>query len=325
MVDAAPGLGHSWRTRWDSLTLFTPSRYDGLPGLTFPGAADRYPTKDDVAEYLTDYAAHFDLPVLLNTRVTRLTRLADGFAAETTQGVLRARQVVVATGAFQRPVVPDLCDGFSRSVAQLHSSEYRNPTSLPHGRVLVVGAGNSGLQIAAELSANREVEVAAGSRALRLPQQLLGRDLFWWLTRTRIMSRSIDSRLGRRLRARGELVIGTKHAELARTGVTFRPRLVDATGVRAEFADGTATDVDAVVWATGFRPDFSWIDVEDVADGDQICHRRGVTRDPGLYFVGLPWQHTRGSALLGFVKDDAEFIGEAVLSRHQTPSQALSR
>lgn len=320
MLDAAPELGHSWRSRWDSLTLFTPSEYDGLPGMPFPAARGTYPNKDQVADYVEQYATRFELPVLLNTKVTRLARSGDGFVAETTQGQLRARQVVVATGAFQRPVVPDLARRFDQSVPQLHSAEYRNPFSLPPGKVLVVGAGNSGLQIAAELAHTREVEVAVGSRALLLPQRLLGRDLFWWLTRTSLLARSVDTLLGRRIRSRGELVIGTRRSHLERSGVMLRPRLVDASGRVARFADGSATEVDAVLWATGFRADHGWIDVPGVVDGPLVNHRRGVTTAPGLYFIGLPWQHTRGSALLGFVKDDAEFVSSAVVARHGQPA-----
>jgi putative flavoprotein involved in K+ transport len=316
LLDAAPELGHSWRSRWDALTLFTPSEYNGLPGLAFPAPSGAYPTKDEVADYLTQYATTFDLPVLLNTTVLRLTRAGDGFVAETSQGKLRARQVVVATGAFQRPAVPDLAEQFDSAVTQVHSSEYRNPAALPDGKVLVVGAGNSGLQIAAELSATREVEVAAGSRTLRLPQRILGKDLFWWLTRTGLMGTSVDSTVGRRIRSRGELVIGTRHSDLTRSGVRFRPRLTGASERSARFADGTSSEVDVVLWATGFRPDYTWIDVPGVTDGRDISHRRGVTEQPGLYFVGLPWQHTRGSALLGFVKADAEFVSGEVVQRH---------
>ncbi|MGH3363712.1 MAG: flavin-containing monooxygenase [Nocardioidaceae bacterium] len=316
VLDAAPELGHSWRTRWDSLTLFTPGEYNGLPGMRFPGPPGAYPGKEDVADFLADYAAAFDLPVLLDTRVTRLSRADDGYVATTTQGVLRAGQVVVATGAFQRPVVPVVAEEFGTSVTQLHSSEYLNPGELPPGKVLVVGAGNSGLQIAAELSATHAVTIAVGSSTTRLPQRVLGKDLFWWLTRTGLMAKSVDTRIGRRIRARGELVIGTRHSDLACAGVVFRPRLVGAEATTARFADGTTTEVDVVLWATGFLPDYSWIDVPGVATERDVTHSRGVAPAPGLYFVGLPWQHTRGSALLGFVKDDAAFISRSLSSRH---------
>ena len=152
VLEAAPEIGHSWRSRWDSLTLFTPTQYDALPGMPFPGPPGTYPTKDPVASYLRAYAAAFDLPVRLNARVTDLRRTADAFEAHTDGGVFRARQVVVATGPFQMPFTPPAAQRLDDSVTQLHSAEYRNPQVLPPGPVLVVGGGNSGFQIAEELA-----------------------------------------------------------------------------------------------------------------------------------------------------------------------------
>lgn len=223
VLEAAAELGHTWRTRWDSLTLFSPSQYDGLPGLAFPAAPDTYPTKDQVADYLTDYATAFDLPILLNSAVTGLTHDDGRFTARTPQGAVHARQVVVATGAFQAPVLPEVARGFDPSVTQLHGARYRNPHRITPGRVLVVGAGNSGLQIARELADTHEVHLAVGSSPARVPQRMLGKDLFWWLTGTGAMRAPADSRLGRRLKARGDLVIGATHRELRRAGVDFHP------------------------------------------------------------------------------------------------------
>src|SRR5262249_55158447 len=152
VLEAAPEIGHSWRSRWDSLTLFTPTQHDALPGMPFPGPPDTYPTKDPVAGYLTAYAAKFNLPVRLNARVTELCRTAEGFEATTDSGALRARQVVVATGPFQVPFIPPAAQRLEDSVTQLHSAGYRNPQALPPGPVLVVGGGNSGFQIAEELA-----------------------------------------------------------------------------------------------------------------------------------------------------------------------------
>ena len=307
LLDAAPEIGHSWRTRWDSLRLFSPAQYDSLPGLPFPAPADTHPTKDDVADYLAGYARHFDLPVRLASPVRRLHRDDDGtFALSTPTGTLRARQVVVATGPFQTPHVPALADGLSPDVVQLHSAGYRNPAQLPAGaRVLVVGAANSGLQIAAELAGRCTVTVAVGSSSLELPQRIAGRDLFTWLSRAGFFTVPAGSRIGRRLRARGDLVIGTRTARLRRGGIGFRPRLTGVTGRTARFADGTSAEVDAVVWATGYRADHSWLHVPGVVVDGQVRHDGGVTDVPGLYFLGLPWQTCRGSALLGYVGGDA--------------------
>ena len=319
MVDAAPSLGHSWRSRWDSLRLFSPARYDSLPGMPFPAPPDSYPGKDDVADYLTAYADRFQLPVLLDHAVTRLTHHPNEdearFTVHTSQGPLRTRRVVVATGAFQRPHVPAVAGAFPDGVEHLHSSDYRNPNALPAGPVLVVGAGNSGLQIAEELvTAGREVHLAVGSQPPHLPQRFLGRDLFWWLTKTGAIRKPATSFLARRMRARGDLVIGTSTSRVAELGVTLRPRLAGAGPQGAEFADGTHMLPSTVAWATGFRPDFRWLAISDAfdfagpRDGALPLHERGVSPVDGLYFLGLPWQHTRGSALLGFVGEDAEWL-----------------
>ncbi|ADB76464.1 flavin-containing monooxygenase [Geodermatophilus obscurus] len=307
LLDAGPQIGHSWRSRWDSLRLFSPAQYDSLPGLPFPAPADTHPSKDDVADYLQSYAAHFALPVRCNSPVLRLHPDADGsFTATTPTGTLRAEQVVVATGPFQIPHIPALAEQLDPLVTQLHSAAYRNPTQLPGaGRVLVVGAANSGLQIAAELAATRPVTVAVGSRPTELPQRIAGRDLFFWLTESGFFTVPAHTRIARRLRARGDIVIGTRSSTLRRRGIDFRPRLTGITGRTARFADGTTVGVDAVVWATGYRPDYSWLHVPGAVVDGRVRHTGGVTDVPGLYFLGLPWQTCRGSALLGFVGADA--------------------
>ena len=183
VLEAADQLGSSWRGRWDSLRLFSPAQYDALPGMAFPAPADTYPGKEAVADFLRDYATRFDLPVQLSKRVTALSRIGDEFEVRTDDEVFRAQQVLVATGPFQSPFTPEVGHGFDGSVTQIHSTDYRNPQSLPPGPVLVVGGGNSGLQIAHELVATRQVDVSVGEKVPMLPQRLLGRDLFWWLTR----------------------------------------------------------------------------------------------------------------------------------------------
>jgi putative flavoprotein involved in K+ transport len=309
ILEAASEIGHTWRSRWDSLRLFTPAQYCSLPGMRFPAPADTYPTKDQVADYLNAYAATYELPIMLNTPVHRLSHRGAAFELHTAQGTLRARQVVVATGAFQRPVIPDTARQFATDVVQLHSTQYRNPDDVPRGRVLVVGAGNSGLQIAEELAATREVHVAVGSKQTMVPQRPFGRDLFWWLTKTGLLTRPSGSPIARLFRRKGgDLVIGTSTKSLVQAGIQMRSRVTGAAGHTAHFADRSGVEVDVVLWATGFRPDYSWIDIPGVWDGRQVVHQRGRTGTAGLWFIGLPWQHTRGSALLGFVKDDAEWL-----------------
>jgi len=316
ILEAGDEVGSAWRERWDSLVLFTPRRYDALPGLEFPGDPDGYPTRDEVVAYLERYAEAFDLPVRTRSRVRRV-REGDGrFAVELEDRTLEAAQVVVATGPFQAPRVPALAERLAPEVVQMHSTGYRRPDDLPEGTVLVVGGGNTGFQIAKELAASRDVHLAVGSRQMPLPQRVLGRDLFWWLERLGVMQKTVDSRLGRRLRDRDTL-IGSSRRQVARGhGVGVRPRVVAADGRTVGFADGGELEVDAVVWATGFRLDHSWIEAPIVDERGVARHRRGVTDVPGLFFLGLPWQHTRGSALIGWVKDDAEHIAQQLASPH---------
>nr|WP_239523010.1 NAD(P)/FAD-dependent oxidoreductase [Geodermatophilus normandii] len=315
VLEAAGQLGQSWRSRWDSLRLFTPAEHDALPGLPFPAPAGSYPGKDAVADYLKSYAATSDLPVELDARVTGLRRTEAGFEVSTGGRTVTARQVIVATGPFQTPYVPPVAAGLDGSVTQLHSSDYRSPGELPDGPVLVVGGGNSGFQIAAELAQTRPVELSVGSAYPALPQRFLGRDLSWWLTRLRLVRVTAGSRLGRRVQARGESLISTGRRRLERGGVRFLPRLVDAAGRTVRFADGSSREVDVVVWATGYRADHSWLDVPGVIRDGRVVHSRGVTDVTGLYVLGLSWQHTRGSALLGFVADDAAHVAGRVAAR----------
>jgi putative flavoprotein involved in K+ transport len=325
VLEAAPELGHTWRSRWDSLKLFTPAQYDALPGMAFPAAADTYPTKDPVAEYLQAYAAAFDLPVRLNAKVTELRRLDDGsFQVHTADAIYRAGQVVVATGPFQVPFVPPPAAKLDPSVTHIHSGDYRNPQALPEGPVLVVGGGNSGFQIAEELAATRTVDLSIATTSPMLPQRRAGRDLFWWLTRLGLMRVTVDSRLGRRM-SRREFIIGTNRRRLERAGVRFRPRLVDADGRTVRFADhSTLEDVGVVVWATGYRSDYAWIHIPGVVREGHVVHRRGVSEVPGLYFLGLSWQHTRGSALLGFVNDDAAYLADRIATDLGTAGSATA-
>ena len=305
ILEAAAAPAAAWRTRWDSLRLFTPARYDSLPGRPFPGDPDRYPTRDEVVDYLTAYAQ--DLPVEYDSRVTGLRAAPAGYRVELTDRVVEASQVVIATGAFQVPRTPPWADTLAAEVAQLHSSEYRNPGQVAAGPVLVVGGGNTGYQIAEELSASREVHLSVGARQTPLPQRVLGRDLFRILTATGAMGKTADSRIGRRMKDR-ETLIGSGPRKARRRGIELHGRATGAGDGTVRFADGGSLAPRTVVWATGFTRDFSWVDVPVLDAGGAPIHRRGITASPGLAFLGLPWQHTRGSALLGWVDDDAGHI-----------------
>jgi putative flavoprotein involved in K+ transport len=321
ILDAADSIGAAWRTRWESLLLFTPRRYSALAGLAFPGDPEGYPTRDEVIAYLEQYAATFELPLQLDSAVRSLS-VADGkFVLGLDGRRVEADQVVVATGPFQVPNIPRLARGLAPEVFETHSTGYMRPSDVPRGTVLVVGGGNTGYQIAKELSATHEVQLAVGSQQKPLPQRFLGRDLFWWLTKTGLINKTVDSRIGQRLQTKDTL-IGSSPRELKRRyGIDIKPRVVGASGRTISFADGSERDVDAVIWATGYRSDYSWIEPPVLGTDGRVQHRRGVTDVPGLYFLGLSWQHTRGSALIGWVRDDAKFIAEQIAAHQKSEAR----
>jgi putative flavoprotein involved in K+ transport len=323
IFERGDSIAPAWRERWDSLTLFTPRRYSALPGLPFPGDQDGYPTRDEVIAYLERYAEAFEPPIELNGEVRRLSREGGRFVLEVGGRTVTADQVVVATGPFQTPLVPKLAQDLDPGVWHVHSTGYRRPGDVPERTVLVVGGGNTGFQIAKELSATHKVLLSVGSKQKPLPQRIAGRDLFWWLTTTRLLSTTVESRLGNKLQHRDTL-IGSSPRELTRRyGVELKPRAIAAEGHTMRFEDGSELEVDAVVWATGYRTDFSWIDLPVLDPNGRLRHRRGVTDVPGLYFLGLTWQWTRGSALIGWVKDDAAFLTDQLAASNEAKTQTV--
>jgi len=326
VLDASPRIGDAWRTRWDSLTLFTPARYSGLPGMAFPAEPDHLPRKDEVADYLEHYAHRFGLPVRSGEPVLALRRAPDGagFVVETARARYEADQVVVATGPFRKPLVPSFAADLAPEVVQLHGSEYRSAAQLPPGGdVLVVGGGNSGVQIAAEVAAARRTWLSVGEKLVRIPERFLGRSVFWWLEKAGVMNVTVGSRLGRRASER-EMLIGQSPELIARDlGVRLAGRAERASGGRIHTADGKTVEAAAVVWATGFRADFGFVELPVLDGRGRPVHVRGVTAEAGLYFLGLPWQHTRGSALIGWVGRDAAYLADRIAERarkHPSPS-----
>jgi putative flavoprotein involved in K+ transport len=316
LVDGHEHVGDSWRQRFDSLTLFTPRAYSALPGLALAGDPDGYPTKNELADYLEHYAAHFNLPVEMSTGVYRLERQAGIFRATTTRDdVISARAVVIATGAFQQPAIPPIARHFAGQVAQLTPEDYRNPGSVPDGTVLVVGDGATGRQIALELSGTHDVLLATG-RARRVSRdRILGKSIFWWMDRLGLMRKSPQSRIGRKLKATDPFP--GKHLELDRLreqGVAVVGRVDQATGRQATFASGETRQVDAVIWATGYRDRTGWVQISGAVDDQgRFAEARGVSPVPGLYFIGRSWQASRGSALVTGVGTDAAFVTERLL------------
>jgi putative flavoprotein involved in K+ transport len=314
VLDAGRRVGDAWRRRWDSLRLFSAAGYSALPGLPFPGGPERFPGKDEVADYLEDYARTFRLPVTLQTRVRSLRRGDGGYRVDTDTGAYEAAQVVVATGAYQQPVVPPLAAKLSGEVVQLHSAAYRNPRQLAAERVLVVGSANSGVGIAEDLAASHRVLLSRGQRLPWLPRRLLGRSLHWWGDHLGLLTAPLEGSWRGRTQ-RGDLLIGTSLRQLVRRGVRLASRTVDAQGRTVRFADGQTLQAEAIVWATGYRSDYSWVGVPVLDQRGVPVHRRGVTDAPGLYFLGMHNQYSRGSSLIGFVRHDAAFIIERICAQ----------
>jgi putative flavoprotein involved in K+ transport len=323
ILDAESRVGDAWRRRWDSLELFTAARYSALPELAFPGDPERFPGKDEVADYLEQYARTFALPVRPDSRATALERSTGGYRVTTPTATYEADQVIVATGAYQRPYVPRVAERLDPTVTQLHSADYRNPQQLPAGRVLVVGAANSGAQIAEDLAASHRVHLSRGTRLPRLPRRLLGKSLHWWAERLGLMTAPLEGSLRGRTQ-RGDLLIGTSLRQLARhRGVELVARTVDADGRSVRLQDGRTLDVDSVVWATGYHPDYGWIKLSIFDEHGEPRHHRGVTDAAGLYFLGMHRQYSRGSSLIYWVKEDAAYIVDQV--RSAIPATASER
>src|SRR5438067_101483 len=310
IFDASPVIGYSWRSRWESLALFTSARFSSLPGLRFPAPDDHYPSKEEVARYLKLYAAKFEMPVRSGSEVLALRQSDDGYLLETNGGLVRAEQVIVATGPFQEPAVPAFSKDLSSDVVQLHSARYVRPADIPSGDVLVVGGGNSGFQIATELAGARPVSLSVGRRLIHLPQRPLGMDLFWWLTRLGVMRVRSGSLLGKFFRTQPDAIVGTPLGRVRELGVRIMPRAIGARRDAVVFADGSARAFRTVVWATGYRSDYGWIRVPAMDAAGRPIHHGGISPARGLFFLGLPWQRTAGSALLGFVGSDAEYVAE---------------
>jgi putative flavoprotein involved in K+ transport len=327
ILDAGAHVGDAWRSRWDSLRLFTPVRYDSLPGMPFPGDRHTFPTKDQVADYLDAYAWYFDLPVRTGVHVDRVRAMAGGSGFVVTAGdrVLEADQVILATGAYHHPRVPALAADLDGGILQLHSSEYRRPAQLRDGPALVIGAANSGAEIALDIARAGDRHVwLAGRDTGHLPFDTEGRLGRWldpliWFGANHIMT--VRSPIGRRARDgilfHGEAVERARPHLLAAAGVErVLGRVGGVSGGRPVLEDGTVLDAANVVWCTGYRRDYSWIEppITD-ADGWPVQDRGVIAGVAGLYIVGLPFQTAIASALLGGVWRDAAYVGDRVAER----------
>lgn len=314
LLDSHATIGDSWRLRYDSLKLFTPRSYSSLPGMPFSGDPDGYPTKDEVADYLEEYARKFALSVECNTSVEKLEKTVERFDIHTNKGIYSAKSVVVATGPFQKLFIPPVVGTISPSVLQLHSSEYKNPTQISPGTVLVVGGGNSGAQIAVDLSKTQKVLFSTRKQLTFRPYTILGKSLFWWLDKVGILTAPSDSWIAQKVRAMGDPIIGTELKELLqKETVKAKPGIESFNGDTVTFKDGTTEQINSIVWSTGYHVDYSWINISNVLDENgNPQHNKGISQIKGLYYVGLPWQSARDSALLHGVGRDAECIYEII-------------
>ncbi len=324
ILDANARVGDQWRRRWDSLRLFTAARFDGLPGMPFPASRGDFPTKDEMADYLEAYVKRFGLPVESNVRVERLSRDGDRYLLEAGDRRFVARHVVVAMASYQRPRVPDFARELDRGIVQLHSSEYRNPEQLRDGPVLVVGAGNSGAEIAKELARTHTTWLAGrdtGHLPFRVDGPVASRVLVPFVLRflfRRILT--LSTPIGRRVRpkltSQGGPLIRVKPAELEAAGVRRAPRVTGARGGMPVLADGRVLDVSNVIWSTGFHPGFSWVDLPVLdAHGEPVQERGVVEGEPGLYFVGLHFLYAFSSTMIHGADRDAAYVAGRIAKR----------
>lgn len=324
VVDSNERVGDNWRRHWDSLRLYSPARYDGLPGMPFPGDPWAFPTKDEVADFLESYAAELGLDVRTGVEVTAITRRDGRYTVLTADGGFDADAVVVATGTFGRPYRPGFAADLDPAIVQLHSSEYHNPSQLQPGPVLVVGASHSGADVAMETAADHAT-VLCGRSTGEIPIDLESRAMHGlfpvlWFIWGKVAN--IRTPLGRKLRPKirqhGGPLLRYRSADLAAAGVErVTERVAGVHDGRPVLDDGRVLDVTNVVWCTGFRPDFSWIDLPVTGDDGWPLERRGVVEDaPGFYFAGLAFQSSFRSMLIGGAGDDAAHIARHIHDRH---------
>jgi putative flavoprotein involved in K+ transport len=316
ILDGNERIGDNWRHRYDSLRLFTPARYIGLPGGRFPAKGSVTPTRDQMADYLEAYAARFALPVRTGVRVDQVRREGDTYVVSAGEDRFEAANVIVASGAHRDPRVPAVARELDREIVQLHSSDYRNPSQLREGGVLVVGAGNSGGDISLELVRTHPTYLSGPDRG-HVPVDIEG--AFARFVAVRIVVfvgrhvLTLRNPIGRKAKAKsatqGDPLVRVKPAQLVAAGVRRVPKVVASEGGLPMLEDGQVLPVTNVIWCTGFRHDLSWIELPIFGEDGAPLHERGVVTDePGLYFVGLPFQFAAASDVLPGVGRDAAYV-----------------
>jgi putative flavoprotein involved in K+ transport len=322
ILDDGERIGDSWRNRWDSLRLFTPARFDGLPGMPFPAPKWTFPTKDEFADYLEAYVERFELQVRMGVSVNGLRHDGDRYVVTSGERQFEADRVVVATGAFRIPRVPGFAFDLDPGIVQLHSSEYRNPGQLASGGVLVVGLGNSGAEISFEVARSYptwlsgkesgQIPVRHGSATART-----GFRVFRFIQHHVITTKTpIGRKVGPKFATMAAPLVRVKTKDLVAAGVECVPRVIGARDGLPLLDDGRVLEVANVIWCTGFRRDFRWIDLPVFDDDGQPLHDRGIVRsEPGLYFMGLIFQYAGTSDVIPGVGRDAKHIARHIASR----------
>lgn len=317
LLDKGKEIGESWKERYDSLVLFTPRLYSSLPGLSLEGEEQGFPSKDEIVDYLNKYVETFQFPIQWNEEVIKVLKEDHYFLIHTKQHVYKAKNVIIATGPFQTPIIPKFSKNLSPTIKQLHSSEYKNPDQLNIGNVIVVGGGNSGAQIAVELSKVKETYLAVSKKLNYLPLVIRDKSIFWWFDRLGILQVTNQSFLGKMIQKKGDPIFGFELKEaIQNKEVKVKNRVVHAQNNELAFDDRTSLVVNNVIWATGYKTEFNWLQINGVFNSDgKVIHNRGVPHIEGIYFIGLPWQFRRGSALLQGVGQDAQFIVNKIMNQ----------
>jgi putative flavoprotein involved in K+ transport len=328
ILDATDRVGDSWRVRWDSMRLFTPAKFDGLAGMPFPGSRFRAPSKDEMGDYLESYAERFDMPVRSGVKVERLSRDGGRFVVQTRNGRLEADQVVVATGAFQTPKVPAFARDLDPAIVQLHSIDYRNPSQLREGGVLVVGVGNSGADISIEVARSHPTWLA-GRESGHVPVRIDGFAARFVIPVVRFMGHHVlkwTTPIGRKvmpkMKTMATPLIRVKPKDIVSAGVQRVPRVAGVRDGLPLLDDGRVLEVANVIWCTGSRQEFSWIDLPILDETGTPRHRRGIVADqPGLFFVGLHFQYSATSDVITGVGRDAEYVAKHIAARRPSGGQ----
>jgi putative flavoprotein involved in K+ transport len=331
ILDENQRSGETWRLRWDSLRLFTPCKFDGLPGMPLAKPDFYFPSKDEVADYLERYANHFHLPLRSGLHVDKLTYNSNGFHIVTKKGNFLTQNVIIATGPYQNPHIPAFCKDLNPAIQQIHSSLYRNPAQISSQNILIVGAGNSGAEIGLELARAGKHVWLAGREVGHIPAdkigKLFGGNLYWWFV-SKILN--VKTPIGRKMQPKilthGTPLIGTNHTILKMAKIEFTPRVAGTKEGKPMLEDGRILPADVIIWATGYHPAYQWINLPIFDELGYPRHERGVVKDvPGLFFVGLPFQTALSSAFLGGVGVDAEYIVNQIglIEKEETKVKSL--